>query len=132
MVPPPIALGLLLCEKVIVEEGTKNVTLVNTFTKLRVDGFPSLPQHFAVYAALTAGLGQATMVLAVTHLDTDQEVYSYQNTVSFPDRLAEVRVLIRVNGCSFPAPGKYQLMLLIDGKWVAHRHLQVAEKEDSS
>ena len=130
MVPPPIALGLMLCEKVIVEEGTKNVTLVNTFTKLRVEGFPSLPQHFAVYAALTAGLGQATMTLAITHLETDEEVYTYHGTVPFPDRLAEVRTLIRVNGGSFPAPGKYQLTLLIDGDWIAHRHLQVVGKED--
>lgn len=132
MVPPPIALGLMLCEKILVEEGTKNVTLVNTFTTIRVESFPSPPQHFAVYVALTSGQGQATMELTATRLDTDEEVYSYQNTVLFPDRLAEVRVLVRVNGCSFPSAGKYQLTLLIDGEWIAHRHLHVTEKETPS
>ena len=30
MIPPPVVLGLTICEKVIVEENTKNVTLVST------------------------------------------------------------------------------------------------------
>ena len=69
MIPPPVALGL--CEKAIVEEGTKNLTLVNTFTTMFVDGFPSPPQRFAAYAALTDGLGNATIQLGLTHLETD-------------------------------------------------------------
>jgi hypothetical protein len=34
MYPPPIALGLVHCEKVIVEERTRNATITSTFTKL--------------------------------------------------------------------------------------------------
>ena len=51
MNPPPIALGLVVCEKAVVEEGSKNATLVNTYLRLRVDSFPSRPQQVAVYAA---------------------------------------------------------------------------------
>lgn len=39
MTPLPITLGLSICEKVIIEEGTKNATLVSTFTKLNVEDF---------------------------------------------------------------------------------------------
>jgi hypothetical protein len=44
MVPLPIVLGLSVCERVIVEEGTQNLTLVSCFTKLLVDQFPSQPR----------------------------------------------------------------------------------------
>jgi hypothetical protein len=66
MNPPPLLLGLTLCEKVIVEESTKNVTLVSTF---------------------------------------------------------------RVNRCTFPLSGVYQLTLFLDGEWLAHRRLEVIERQ---
>src|SRR5712692_6122829 len=119
MVPPPNVLGLALCEKVIVEEGTKNITLVNCFTKMFVEAFPSPPQRFALFAALTGGFGDGIIELIGTWLDTDEVIYSFRNTVRFVDRLREVRVVVRVNDCSFPASGRYQFTLMIDGEWIA-------------
>ena len=43
MIPPPIALGLTLCEKVIIEEGTRAATFVNTFSTLIEERFPTPP-----------------------------------------------------------------------------------------
>jgi hypothetical protein len=63
MIPRPIALGLTICEKAIVEERTRNLTLVSCFTKLIVEDFPSLPQRFALFAVLTDGLGNGTIVV---------------------------------------------------------------------
>jgi hypothetical protein len=129
-VPPPTVLGLTICEKVIVEEGTNNLTLVSTFTKLTVSGFPSPPQRFAVYTVLTDGVGDATIDLVVTRLDTTEEVYARRQHVRYPNKLIEARVLFRVSECSFPAPGRYQATLLVDGEWVAQRWILVAAKED--
>ena len=39
----PVVVGLLLCESLIVEEGTHNVTLVNCFSKRKAKRFPSEP-----------------------------------------------------------------------------------------
>jgi hypothetical protein len=128
MVPKPIALGLTLCEKVIVEEGTKNVTLVNIFTKMYVEEFPSPPQRFAAFAMLKGGQGDGIIQIAITHLENDEEVYTLQNVVHFPDRLVEVRVLFRMSDVAFPAPSRYQVTLLIDGDWIAHRDLLVARR----
>ena len=66
------------------------------------------------------------MDFVVTRLETDQEIFAHRTTIRFPNRLAEVRVLLRVRGCSFPAPGKYQFTILIDGDWIAQRTLAVA------
>ena len=132
MTPIPIALGLTLCEKVIVEEGTRNVTLMSTFTKLRAWEFPSPPRQFDVYVVLTDGLGDGIIDLVGTRLETDERIYSLSMPVHFPDRRMEVRLRLRINGCSFPEPGRYQFTLLIDGEWIAHRELQVVAAEEKS
>ncbi len=128
MIPPPMVLGLTICEKAIVEESTKNVTLVNTFTRLVVEEFPSPPQRFSVYSVLTDGLGDATILLTVTNLETDEEVDRIDRRFRFPDRLAEVRLLFQIRECSFPAEGTYQVTLYLDGEWLAERRLQVRER----
>jgi hypothetical protein len=129
MIPPPIVLGLTICEKAIVEEGTRNVTIVSTFTRLLMEEFPFPPQRFSVYAVLTEGIGDATILLTVTNLETDEEVDRIERSLRFPDRLAEVRLLFQIRECSFPIEGTYQITLYLDGDWLAQRRLQVRERQ---
>ena len=129
MVPLPTAIALILCEKAVVEEGTRNVTLVNCFAKLSPTDFPSGPVSFVAYAALTNAQGPATIKVVVTRLETDEVLDSWQGAVVFPDRFTEVRVRFRIRDRSFPAPGRYQFTLLVDDEWVAQRDLQIHPKE---
>ena len=48
----PVAIGLLLCEQLIVEEGTKNASLVNCFTQRIGESFPWTVPPFTVAAWL--------------------------------------------------------------------------------
>jgi len=132
MVPVPVAVGLSICEKVIVEEGTRNVSLISTFRRLRVREFPSRPRPFCVFATLLDGEGDATLNLEITDSATGGVVYAVERPISFPDRLTEVHVLFHVNDCEFHSPGIYQVALFVDGDWVAHRLLSVASAEQSS
>jgi hypothetical protein len=65
------------------------------------------------------------ITLTVTRLDTDEEVYTFSRPISFPGPLSEVRVLIRPNDLSFPAPGVYQFMILIDDEYVTGRRITI-------
>jgi hypothetical protein len=131
MNPPPIALGLTLCEKVIVEERTRNLTLVSTFTKLFADEFPFPPERFAFAAVLTGGQGEGTVDLVITQLETDEETYSLQRQLRFPGRLGEVQVVFHLRDCSFPAPGTYDATLFVDGDPVARRKFSIEERGES-
>jgi hypothetical protein len=86
MSPLPVVLGLTICEKIIVEEGTKNLTLISTFNKINVDSFPSAPQKFNVFTVLTEGQGHGTI-------------------------------------------NDYQVILSLDGEWLAQRRIRVFQKE---
>jgi hypothetical protein len=125
MNPPPTPVGLTLCERIIIEEGTRNVTLVNCFSRLRAQSFPAVPAPFSVFAVLTNGHGDATIELVISRLDTLDEIDAQRLQGHFPARLAEVRIFFRVGQCSFPTPGVYEVSLRVDGDVAAARRLSV-------
>ncbi len=125
MLQLPNVVGLTLCEQVITDASTRNLTLVNTFTRLRCSTFPSPPQRFVVGTVLTDGLGDGTMSLVVSRLDTLDEVAQRRWRMRFADPLRIIRVIVRMRNVSFPVPGQYQLALFADEEWLAQTVLQV-------
>jgi hypothetical protein len=121
MIQRPAAIGLSVCEQVIVEEKTRNVTLVNCFRRLHLRGFPSSPQRFAIHAIFAVGLGSGTIRLLVVRLETLEEVYAHDLRATFSNPLQEVRVLFRPSSLSFPAAGRYEISLRMEGVSLAHR-----------
>src|SRR5436309_2391403 len=128
MTPPPLALGLILCEKIIVEERTQNTTLVSTFTTLRAEEFPFRPERFVFAAVLSGGQGAAAVDLVINHLETDEEIYWARQSLPFPGRLAEVRLAIHVRECWFPVPGEYDATLFVGGDSIARRKFSVLRR----
>jgi hypothetical protein len=76
MASRPVAVGMALCDYVITEQKTNKVSLIGSFTRMAVREFPGFPDPFSVYAVLTDGLGDVTIELAVTRLDTGEEIYN--------------------------------------------------------
>jgi hypothetical protein len=130
MLQRPNAVGLTLCEQVIIAEKTRNVTLVNGGNRLRCKIFPSSPQRLVVYVVLTDGLGLAKMSLVMSRLDTLEDVFEKRWAMRFVDPLREVRLVLRLPVLCFPAPVRYQFALLAEGELVAQCVLQVLAEED--
>jgi hypothetical protein len=132
MIPAPEGLSLTLCERVIIEEVTKNPTLVGSFLARKVERFPSEPVAFSVFIPLVGGSGTGTIVLAAVRLETEEQIYSQQGEVRFPDRFAVINVHFRVSKIRFPAPGSYAFMLLVDSDLIAQRRVEVYQPEGVS
>ena len=128
MIQRPNAIGLLLCQQAIVEERTRNLTLVNTFRRLVVDSFPSPPQRFEIHSLLTDGLGPMTLTLLATRLDTLDEIYNQTGTVTFTNPLQEQYLLIHITRISFPVPGRYEFRLLAERESIAQCVLEVSQR----
>jgi hypothetical protein len=124
----PIAIGLVLCEQVIIEEGTRNITPVNCFNVREVDDIPGRAS-FCVLAWLADGKGEKTAELVVQRLDNLDEVFRSKAKLVFRDPGHTPRFLARIN-CDFPISGYYEIMLLIDGELIAHRKFRVQKKGD--
>jgi hypothetical protein len=123
MLQTPVAVGLFLCEAIIVEEQTNNITPVNCFTLRAVETVPSKPGPFVVFALLTDGMGAGTLELVTQYLgsETLDLIYRVRLPVNFASPLQTVRCIVRPRDCVFPATGFYQAVLLADGLSIAQR-----------
>ena len=132
MAQRPVASGLLLCEQAIIEERTRNVSLVNCFNRRTVERFPSERFPFVVFALLTDGLGEIPLEVVIQRLDTLDEIYFRTVSFRFASPLQEVQFLLRVRDCSFPVSGAYQVALLVESEPLAQRRIQILHKENSA
>jgi hypothetical protein len=127
----PSAVGLFICETVIVEEHTHNVTPVNCYRRRVLPHFPTGPFPLVVFAVLTDGIGETRGEVRVRHLAAEptEELFRIGFTARFPDPLHEVRCVVPVLGRSFPAPGASLVDLLIDKQVVAWRRFELVAPE---
>ena len=125
----PLAIGLTVCETVIVDVETRNATLVNCFSRRGVTAEPSEPLSFFVCATLTDGVGDMPLVVQVLRLDTLDPIFEREVSIHLPAPLAELHVHLRVRHCVFPHAGPYNVALLADGEMIAQRRLQIYLRE---
>jgi hypothetical protein len=123
----PTAIGMVLCDQVILEKGTNNVTPVNCFNVREIDSLPGQTTFFAL-AWLADGKGEMVTELVVERLDTMEETFRLNRKVVFSDRLGETRLIARIRGCNFPIAGPYQISLIIERELIAHRKFFVRKK----
>jgi hypothetical protein len=123
----PTAIGMVLCDQVILEKGTNNVTPVNCFNVREIDSLPGETSFFAL-AWLADGKGEMLAEIVVERLDTMEETYRLNRKVFFSDRLRETRLIARIRGCNFPIAGQYQISLTIGREFIAHRKFLVKKK----
>ncbi len=127
----PAAIGLLVCEQVIIEEDTHNVTPVNCFAKRSFRQFPSEPSTFFVFAILNDGSGKVTLYVTVQRLDNLDQMRRVSREAVFRDQLEEVLCIVRMRNFSFPVPGAYEVSLFADGEIIAQRRFRITKKETS-
>jgi hypothetical protein len=121
----PTVVGLKLCQHAIVQEKTRNVTLVNCFHRLSFAAFPAQARPFTVCAVLTDGLGEGELTLTMTSLEDMEDVWTRSWKARFHDPLKELWFLMPVAACTFPQPGRYQAELSLDGEPTAQSIFQV-------
>lgn len=132
MTPAPTAIGLFLCEQVIVDRHTGSPSPINVFTGMAVERFPSEPRRLSVFAALTDGLGSGTMAFMGNRLDTGDRFFARQYPIHFPDRGVVVNIHLRIRELLFPVAGWYEFQLLVDGDLVGQRKLKVYQTREAN
>jgi len=121
----PSAISLMLCDQVAFEQGTQKPYLLGVFTGVAADSFPTAPQRFDIFAALTDGLGTVTITLRVIRLDGDEEIYSQEMNVNFPDPLRVVNLRFRIRQLTFEREGMYLFALEVNDEEIAARRVRV-------
>jgi hypothetical protein len=121
---------MTLCDQVIVDHRTEKPSLIGVFSGLPVTGFPSDPERFSVFPAITDGHGAGLIEVVVKKLATDAVIFSRAFAVRFPNRLTVVHAHFRIRTIRFPAAGLYASELHIDGEPIAQYRFRVYESKD--
>jgi hypothetical protein len=125
MPKPPRALGLVLCQAVVVDPSAAQMSLAGVFHSLRFSAWPGVCPSFTVYAALHGGEGEGTMQVRVTEMETERDVYRYQRWGAFTRGHPPIHLEVRIRNCVFPGPGRYVVSLRFDEYDLASRILIV-------
>ena len=121
----PVQRQLLLCEKIIFEQGTGNPTLINCHSARPVDTVPTEPASFIVYGLLTDGYGAFTMQMRVMRLDTFEDIYQHTEPMLLADRLKPTLYVFRMKNLVFPVAGRYEIDVLANGELLGMTTLSI-------
>jgi len=124
----PILRQILLCEKLIFEQGTGNVSPINCCSELVLKGNATKTVSFVVYGVLADGYGTYYLDLAVRNLKVDEVIYRHREPGLLTDRLKQSHLVIRVVELLLPAAGRYDLTLTIDGEFAGMSSFTAREK----
>jgi hypothetical protein len=124
----PILRPLLICEKLIFERDSNNVSLINCHTVRWADRFPTQPMQFAIHGLLTNGYGKLMMELRISRLDTLATIFEQEFEMTFLDRLRDSNFASRINDLVFPKEGPYQIDLLANGELVGMATLHLRKR----
>jgi len=94
MIPMPLALTLNVCDYVLIEETTRNVSLIGCFNGIRAPRSRSFDTH-SVCSPPSPAARERRMSTNRYALGVGRRGLRLQREVQFPNRFVEVRILFR-------------------------------------
>jgi hypothetical protein len=70
-------------------------------------------------------MGKMDLEVVIQRLDNLEVIYRHYIPCQFNDPLQEARGIFRIQECSFPVEGQYQISLLADKELVAQRKFEI-------
>ena len=111
----PILLNMSICDIVLRDQKTNNVSLINLFNQIVCGHLPFKHHRMHVYVALTEGLGNYLGELRLKHTSTDHAVLSVKGEIKMIDPLSVTEMDFELRNISFELAGKYHVELLLNG-----------------
>ena len=127
-VSTPSVQAFLVCDCIIEDSLTKKKSLIGLFTHLQAVTFPFQHQQLGLYFCMTDAEGTYHFEIDLVYVNTDQLVCRASlPEVVVGDRLQISDFGINIPALLFPAPGRYEFRLRIQGRVVAQKDFNVIQ-----
>jgi len=125
----PVANAVLICDRVITEEGSKKKSLIGIFEKIGATKFPCTHYFMAVYVKLTDALGEYVFRLDLVDLDKDKVINKAEiaRKIVIEDPLGTHELVFNLNGLKFDSAGKYEFRVLANSQIFGQKAFFVEE-----
>ncbi|HVA50526.1 MAG TPA: hypothetical protein VNH11_29545 [Pirellulales bacterium] len=128
--PLPHCKAFLICKEVTEDEETGEISLYALIETFRQHTFPGPTAPFVVFLQVYDGIGRYQMSIEANALDDDASVArATVADLDFPERLAKIDIAIPVDSVYLPRPGRYELLVFVDGQELARQYFN-AEIQD--
>ena len=126
--PNPSIQAFLVCDSVIEDSLTKKKSLIGIFTHLQAVTFPFQHHQVGLYFCLTDAEGTYHLEIDLVYVNTDQLVCRASlPDIAIQDRLQIADFGINVPALLFPAPGRYEFRLRMNGRVIAQKDFHVIQ-----
>ncbi len=127
-VPKPTVQAFLVCDSVIEDSLTKKKCLIGIFTHLQAMTFPFHHQQLGLYFCMTDAEGTYHFDIDLVYVNTEQLVCrAALPKIVIGDRLQISDFGINIPSLLFPAPGRYEFRLRMDGCLIAQKDFNVIQ-----
>lgn len=122
----PSIQAFLVCDQVIEDSATKKKSLIGLFTHLQAINFPFQHQQMGLYFCLTDAEGTHQFEIDLIYLNDEQLVFRAAfPPIAIGDRLQVSDFGINMPSLVFPAPGRYEFRLRMEGHLIAQKDFTV-------
>ena len=126
--PNPSIQAFLVCDSVIEDSLTKKKSLIGIFTHLQAVTFPFQHHQVGLYFCLTDAEGTYHLEIDLVYVNTDQLVCRASlPDIAIQDRLQIADFGINMPALLFPAPGRYEFRLRMNGRVIAQKDFHVIQ-----
>lgn len=131
----PNLVAMILCDAVYAEPATGKLTLLGTIDSVHHTEFPASYPCLMVFVELTNGRGDASLLLKVRYLPSDnpdaKEIATFEPLykVDFTDPRLVLKTVFDASSVCFREPGEYRFTVEWGGEFVAERRLTAIRRE---
>ncbi len=124
----PSVQAFLVCDQVIEDSLTKKKSLIGIFTHLQTVAFPFQHQQTGLYFCLTDAEGTYSFDIDLIYLNNEQPICrATLSNIVIDDRLQITDFGINIPSLIFPAPGRYEFRLRMEGHLIAQKDFNVMQ-----
>jgi len=117
--PIPSVVAMLICQRVIVEQGTGMKSLIGVFENLNSFAFPA-PVSVAVYAKLLDAEGNYDFLIRLVNLRDETKIADVEAKSFALTSATSSELVLNIAGLVLPEPGKYEFQLYANDAYL-HR-----------
>lgn len=117
--PIPSVVAMLVCDQVIVEQGTGKKSLIGIFENINSPVFPTAIK-LGVYAKLVDAEGDYAVLIRLVNLKDESRLADIRAEAKGIKREGAAEIVVNIAGIVVPAPGKYEFQLFANDAFL-HR-----------